>query len=136
MLGPCPVLSVGYEAKGPVGNHRVGRVTGGGNADEVARGGRDFAFFCCEDKQLIGQSLRDNAARVGDRDLRAGLDRVAQTWDQAFATAPPSIAFIDLEAPVDSERQRRLAAVAEVARRGLDECAAVLARINALEAGS
>jgi len=102
----------------------------------VVHGGHDRAFFLDDDTRGIGQSLSDNAARVGNAELRTALEQVARTWIQAFATSPPHPYVINPEAPPDPERQRQLAAVAELAYRGEDECVDALAQINALEAGS
>ena len=105
----------------------------------VTRGGEDTSFFLDENRQSISLSLRENAARVGSSALKEALERVAGTWDQAFALAPPdpgpTTIRLDQDWQPDPEYVRRLADVAEVAQRGLLECADALDRLNAEEAG-
>ena len=102
----------------------------------VIHGGQDRAFFLDEERKLIGQSLSDNAARVGNAQLRSALALVAGTWTEAFAISPQHDYVINLNDVSDPERNRRLAAVDDLAHRGLDECADALGQINSLEAGT
>jgi hypothetical protein len=94
----------------------------------VALGGRDAQFWIRA--RSIPEALRDNAARVGDSELRARLEAIARTWDDGFTLAPPA------NEPPNLERQGRLAATADLARGGLRQCTAALVRLNALDAGA
>ena len=82
----------------------------------------------------VEQALEDNAGRVGEA-LQAKLEQIIASWRQAFALAPPGRYIIDLSAPPDLERQRRLADEAEVPSADSRECAAAIRLLNELEAG-
>ena len=58
--------------------------------DEVlAQGGRVTAWFLSADRKRIAEQVREQAARVGDGELRAHAQAAADAWDSAFAYAPP-----------------------------------------------
>ena len=99
-------------------------------------GGRDLTFFFDEQQKYIPQSLRDNADRQGSEALKDALQRVADTWQQAFARAPIASESRYSPDPEQAERDRQMFAVAELPHRGLEECTTALARLNAEQAGS
>ena len=97
----------------------------------VTHGGRDSRFFL-QDWSGVEQAVEDNAGRVGEA-LQARMEQIIASWRQTFALAPPGQYVINLDAPPDLQRQRRLADQADVAERGLEECAFVLRLLNELE---
>lgn len=115
--------------------------TARGNFQEaVAHGGRDASFWLDSERQGTGLELRDNAARVGDATLRAALKAIAETWNEAWALAPPGkaaevINLNDIRSE-DPQRMARLQQVEDASRIGLDQCGAALDIFNRLEAGS
>ena len=104
--------------------------------DAVTHGGKDQSFWLDPDRQGIEQELQDNAARVGDPQLRSAIEQIAATWNGAWASSPRRRVAVNLNEPEDPARLAQFHASEEAAQKGLDQCAAALAIFNRLEAGS
>lgn len=103
----------------------------------VVHGGRDTKFFLNDEWREVGRSLRDNAGRVGDRELKARLEGIADIWDKVFALAPPGQYVYDLSnLDRDPGRARRLQQQSDVGHEGQDECEIALRRLNDLQSAA
>lgn len=109
--------------------------------DIVAKGRRSD-WFLKDERRDTAEHLRDLAARRTDRQLRAALETVAETWDKAFARAPGVTGTIGRwsdQEPTPGERQRRaeeqqrFGEQADLAREGVQQVSVALARLNKLE---
>ncbi|MFD3503733.1 hypothetical protein [Streptomyces sp. NPDC058678] len=109
---------------------------------EVVATGRRSDWFLKDERRDIAERLRDLAVRRTDRQLRAALETVAETWDKSFAMAPGTTGTIGRwsdQEPTPRERQRRaeeqqrFEEQADVAREGVQHVSAALARLNELE---
>jgi len=108
----------------------------------VASGGERTPYFLDEQRKWAGQRVRDVADWVDDALLRQRLTWVADSWDHAFAKAPPEQGPRAYSPPdygsevyrrEDEEHARRLGEVADAANKGLGECREALSRLGELE---
>ena len=81
------------------------------------------------------QRLLDVADRVGDTGLKRHLQSAAQSWNKAWALAPPTQIVVNPDSPANAETARRRDQVAEKAREGRWHRDNALARLNQLQAG-
>jgi hypothetical protein len=98
----------------------------------VAHGGRDTPFFLGDERRDVGQSLQDNAGRVG-HELRPKLEQIAVSWNQAFGRAPAGGNVVPPGEAPNPDRLRRYDEQVNVAHRGLEQCATALCLLNELE---
>lgn len=107
----------------------------------VDQRGFEVTWYLAEERRDTGQRLKDLSYRRDDPHLKEAMTRVAQAWDDAAASAPPSrimMAYADEpEAPREQRRRRKHDEARErqvhSARAGIEQVEAALERLNTLE---
>ena len=105
------------------------------NDELTTHGGKDSGFFLGGAYKGFEQRLLDVADRVGDTGLKRHLQSAAQSWNKAWALAPPTQIVVNPDSPANAETARRRDQVAEKAREGRWHRDNALARLNQLQAG-
>jgi hypothetical protein len=114
-------------------------------AEIIASGGKDVPWFLDDGRKHLGEHLREEAARVGDRPLKESAKSAVAAWDKAFAFSPPAqgarayplgTGYPEAYRLADLERDERMANVSDAARAGQENCRVAIDRLNDLEAKS
>ncbi|WP_432029852.1 hypothetical protein [Streptomyces sp. 1222.5] len=115
--------------------------------EEVISAGPRADWFTHDDRRETARALRDAAARRDDPALKLTLTRLADTWDEIFALAPPPapprVRWLDGGSEETHKRREialretadleRLQKMADRAREAQIDVQTALARLNELE---
>ncbi|WP_326571357.1 hypothetical protein OIE69_08655 [Actinacidiphila glaucinigra] len=107
--------------------------------EDITGGGKSVDWFTDDERRETDRALRDLAERRTDKPLKAAMNKVADSWNEAFSYAPPPRVLFTVGVETAGERQERLdrlertAKQVEFAHLGLLHVKAALARLNELE---
>jgi hypothetical protein len=113
----------------------------------IADGGEESPWFMHEDRKHVADHVRDQAQRRGDPELKKRALAAADSWNRAFASAPPEAAlglgdlYVGFGDPMpkpeateeELDHDRRRGQVLDAANEGVGHCRAALKRLTELE---